>query len=510
LTESKNTGSVAASEQFDSPETVKKLTFALLDKIFESRPSLLAELKSRAEKEESNAAAGKDCLEAGDLECPIRGGERGMRNVAEECSIWNEECPERRKVDGRKNVLEDSWGQGTYGRNLSCGGSLDERAEMKWNVFDESNIDSRRRATDYSVNSEESGYSSLKDKSVGSGWGKEEEEEERILKIREEEVMLKELVRIAKEEEKTMKMLKKAEEEEYRKVEQAQRAHESILVIEAARKVRQAEVENTEKARKMHIEEKRQKVKDQRARRLEMKKKQTKETKKKTKRERGEEGRSMFHENKAAEEETTGEMERSDSKRGFSRQVWVQPGNMLGIQADESKNDQSLAGGGVEKNTKEVGKRDAAHIAKWDSSGEKSERLKRKKQEEENSATVANNHREGPEEEVEVQSNLFPQKQGARVELVSSSKEEEEYFGENSSVNPEEELPQMGNGIRVMGATGEVSEARSSKFVEKTEGQPGRLLVQVAKCKQCHWATTCKEELQKHVARHYTDNMRWW
>ena len=51
MTESKNTGSVAASEQFDSPETVKKLTFALLDKIFESRPSLLAELKSRAEKE---------------------------------------------------------------------------------------------------------------------------------------------------------------------------------------------------------------------------------------------------------------------------------------------------------------------------------------------------------------------------------------------------------------------------------------------------------------------------
>ena len=38
-----------ASEQ--SSETVKKLTFALLDKIFESRPSLLAELKNRAEKE---------------------------------------------------------------------------------------------------------------------------------------------------------------------------------------------------------------------------------------------------------------------------------------------------------------------------------------------------------------------------------------------------------------------------------------------------------------------------
>ena len=47
--ESVNQGFAGASEQ--SPETVKKLTFALLDKIFESRPSLLAELKNRAEKE---------------------------------------------------------------------------------------------------------------------------------------------------------------------------------------------------------------------------------------------------------------------------------------------------------------------------------------------------------------------------------------------------------------------------------------------------------------------------
>ena len=37
-------------------------------------------------------------------------------------------------------------------------------------------------------------------------------------------------------------------------------------------------------------------------------------------------------------------------------------------------------------------------------------------------------------------------------------KEEEEYSGGNSSVNPEEELPQMGNGIGAMGVTGEVRE----------------------------------------------------
>ena len=54
-------------------------------------------------------------------------------------------------------------------------------------------------------------------------------------------------------------------------------------------------------------------------------------------------------------------------------------------------------------------------------------------------------------------------------------------------------------------------QARLSKFVEEMEEQPVvRLLVQVVKCKQCNWATTSKEELQKHIARHHTDNMRWW
>ena len=54
-------------------------------------------------------------------------------------------------------------------------------------------------------------------------------------------------------------------------------------------------------------------------------------------------------------------------------------------------------------------------------------------------------------------------------------------------------------------------QARLSEFVEEMEEQPVvRLLVQVVKCKQCNWATTSKEELQKHIARHHTDNMRWW
>ena len=400
----------------------------------------------------------RDCGKAGDVKCPSRGEEGGERNVGEECSMWNEECPERGKVGGRGSVLEDSWGHGTYGRDLACGGSLEERAEeMKWNVFEERNIGSRRRATDYSVNSEESGYSSLKDRSVGSGWVKEEEEEERILKIREEEVMLKELVRIAKEEEKAMEMLKKAEEEKQQKVEEAQRAHESILAIEAARKVRQAEAEKVEKARKMRTEEKRLKDKDQRARRLERKKKQTMETKQKTKTERGEEGRLTGQGDRMAGEEIKGATESSDRRRGLSKHVSIPPEHMLGIQADQSKSYQNLAEEGGAKNINEVGKRDEAHIAKWDPSGEKSEQVKRKKQEEENSATVASNQRERLGEEVEVQSKLLPQDQGARDALVSSTKADDEFSGENPNVNPEEELLQRGNGIEV-GATGHVSE----------------------------------------------------
>ena len=97
----------------------------------------------------------------------------------------------------------------------------------------------------------------------------------------------------------------------------------------------------------------------------------------------------------------------------MSKHVSVQPENMLGIQADQSKSYQNLAEEGGAKNINEVGKRDEAHIAKWDPSGEKSEQVKRKKQEEENSATVASNQRERLGEEVEVQLKLLPQDQGA-------------------------------------------------------------------------------------------------
>ena len=37
-----------------------------------------------------------------------------------------------------------------------------------------------------------------------------------------------------------------------------------------------------------------------------------------------------------------------------------------------------------------------------------------------------------------------------------------------------------------------------------------RLVVQVVTCKQCHWATKSREELEKHTARYHTDDRRWW
>ena len=44
-------GKGSVSELLSSPRTVEKLTFAYLDKFFEKHPSLLAELKSRVDKE---------------------------------------------------------------------------------------------------------------------------------------------------------------------------------------------------------------------------------------------------------------------------------------------------------------------------------------------------------------------------------------------------------------------------------------------------------------------------
>ena len=402
---------------------------------------------------------GRDFSEAGGVECSLRDEVGGTTNVlGEGCSMWNGEYSERHNVeDGTSNVLEDSWGQRASGRNLPIG-SVEERAEeIKWNVYDERSI-CRQRATDYSVNSEESGYSSLKDRPVGIGWGKqEEEEEERILKIREEEVMLKELVRIAKEEEKEMEKLKKAEEQEQQKLEEAKRAHESIIAIEAARKVRQAEAEDIEKARKMRAEEKRLKDKDHRARKLERKKKQIMKTKRKTQKERGErkarQGRSLGHGDHL---EAEGETESTDGKDEHSKPMSKQLGNTLGIQAHESKTVQELPEKGGGKITKEAGKRHEAQIAKSKQNGEKAKHLWPNKKKQDIIATVANNQRERLEKDVEVQSKLFSQDQGTRDVSVSSNKNATKYSGENPNANPLEELTHKENGVRASGEEPEV------------------------------------------------------
>ena len=172
--------------------------------------------------------------------------------------------------DSKRNQLEkeQSWENKACGKDFSCESVEVGTEEMTWDGYEGTSMGGQR-ATDYSVNSEESGYSSLKDKQVGSYRGLEEEE--RIQKIREEEVMVKELVRIAKEEEKAMERLNKVKEEEEQKLEEAQRAHESILAIEAARKVRQSEAEEMVKERRRRAEEKRLKDKVHRARRQKQK-----------------------------------------------------------------------------------------------------------------------------------------------------------------------------------------------------------------------------------------------
>ena len=73
--------------------------------------------------------------------------------------------------------------------------------------------------------------------------------------------MLKELVRIAKEEEKAMEKLKKAAEEQQQRVEEAQRAHKSILAIEEACKRQQLDSEEKERTQSSGSKEK--KLEDQ-------------------------------------------------------------------------------------------------------------------------------------------------------------------------------------------------------------------------------------------------------
>ena len=177
-----------------------------------------------------------------------------------------------------RNIAQDWQNWGNSNIAVYTEPSSERVVRTNYADFDERVVaPGQSRATDYSVNSEESGYSSLKDKKLGSDWGDEEKEEEgeENHKMKEEEVMLKELVRIAKEEEKAMEKLKKAAEEQKQRVEEAQRAHKSILAIEEACKRQQLDSEEKERTQSSGSKEK--KLEDQSLRkRIEDKRRATK------------------------------------------------------------------------------------------------------------------------------------------------------------------------------------------------------------------------------------------
>ena len=238
-------------EQLTAAATVEKLTFALLDRIFQGCPSLLEDIKKMMKQQVScnifyalfvfyqdlNAFRARAYSQT---QQSTEGGyeiqEEDFRIIAQDWQNW-----------GNSNIAD-------YTEPSS-----ERVVRTNYADFDERVVaPGQSRATDYSVNSEESGYSSLKDKKLGSDWGDEEKEED---KMKEEEVMLKELVRIAKEEEKAMEKLKKAAEEQQQRVEEAQRAHKSILAIEEACKRQQLDSEEKERTQSSGFKEK--KLEDQ-------------------------------------------------------------------------------------------------------------------------------------------------------------------------------------------------------------------------------------------------------
>ena len=79
-------------------------------------------------------------------------------------------CPEKGEVeDSTRNQLENgqSWENKGFGKDFSCENVEEGSEEITWDGYGGTSMGGQR-ATDYSVNSEESGYSSLKDKQVGS------------------------------------------------------------------------------------------------------------------------------------------------------------------------------------------------------------------------------------------------------------------------------------------------------------------------------------------------------
>ena len=302
------------------------------------------------------------------------------------------------------------------------------------------------------------------------------EEEERIQKIREEEVMVKELVRIAKEEEKAMERLNKVKEEEEQKLEEAQRAHESILAIEAARKVRQAEAEEMVKERRRRAEEKRLKDKGRRARRQKVKQKRgsnddsqqrtlREDAAKKERMERALErslrqGQEEETREAVGEAEAEGQMEECSTKkeRAYCEHSSEQSGSTLGKQVSETRGNRGchhdLAEEEVAKIVIGTTKKDETHITKSD--------VKRSETNKKNevNAIVALEQSGRLEEGKKMNSKLLQQDQGTEVMDDISNKDDLQYGGEYQDINFKEELSHRENDMAVE-ATGEVSEVHN-------------------------------------------------
>ena len=80
------------------------------------------------------------------------------------------ECPEKGEVEDSTSIQlenEQSWENEAFVKDFLCESVEEGTEEMTWDGYGGTSMGGQR-ATDYPVNSEESGYSSLKDKQVGS------------------------------------------------------------------------------------------------------------------------------------------------------------------------------------------------------------------------------------------------------------------------------------------------------------------------------------------------------
>jgi len=485
-----------------------------------------------------------------------------------------------------RNIAQDwqSWGNSNIA--VYTEPSSERVVRTNYADFDESVVaPGQSRATDYSVNSEESGYSSLKDKKLGSDWGDEEKEEEgeENHKMKEEEVMLKELVRIAKEEEKAMEKLKKAAEEQQQRVEEAQRAHKSILAIEEACKRQQLDSEEKErtqssgsKEKKLEDQSLRKRIEDKRraSKRQEEKMLKLKEADEKKKLQTRKEKLEKVERKKRALERS----QRREKRDDVGETVGRKEDSKIELKVEMNRKYPPLSETCSEGQS-ESAHQPNAHVENDDpkKSNEEGNRGKANTSELIKNAITTYNGGFSEKEGVQMETNQAPnQKENVGGEIFtrhSHSKsevqdvvtgssarrrnnivkrlvlEEEEACGKGAAVevnhtNVVEEARQLEDddaNVKKHGST--VSKVEVGRLMEKVMIKPSigaerlekhmvnrledgsktdsprdknsaagkvRLVVQVVTCKQCHWATKSREELEKHTAKYHTAERRWW